>query len=75
MIGRRVRLPMRIERAIDFTLAIGVSGKHRFALVLSTTTWAGTATKVFVITGSRAVRDGGRLVLPELLVDDGGCDG
>jgi hypothetical protein len=76
MIGQRVRLPMRIDRAVDFTIAIGVSGKHRFSLLLSpAATWTGTVKKVFVVTGSRTVHSGGRLVLPELLVDDGSCDG
>jgi len=74
MIGQRVRLRMRIERAVDFTLSMGVSDGRRFAIVLSPAdAWSGEIAKTFTVMGSRSVRVGGRAQLPELLLDDSGA--
>jgi hypothetical protein len=73
LIDHHVRLRVvRIERTVDFGLAIGVSGKERFAIVLAPdAVWTGDATKTFTVMGSRAVRiSGGRSQLPELLLDE-----
>lgn len=73
MIGQRVRLRMRIERAVDFTLSMGVSDGRRFAIVLSPdAVWSGEIAKTFTVMGSRSLRVGGRAQLPELLLDDTG---
>ncbi len=72
LIGRQVRLPMRVERAIDFTDALATVGGRQFVLTMSPDAiWTGVRPHTFVVLGSTTVPLGGRTVLPHLLLDDG----
>ena len=72
MIGRQVRLPMRVERAIDFTDALATVGGRQFVLTMSPDAiWTGVRPHTFVVLGFKTVPLGGRTVLPHLLLDDG----
>ena len=77
MLGQRVTIVegVAIDRAIDFTEVIVVAGARRFAVVMPPDRrWSGRARHTFRVLGSTRVPLLGRTVLPELLLENDGCE-
>ncbi len=73
-IGQRVRVTARVERTIDFTEAVVVAGGERFAVMLGPDQlWSGEAERPFTVMGWQAVKLGGSVTLPELVLESSGC--
>ena len=75
-IGERVRLSARVERSIDLMTALVTSKGARFVVVLGPDQiWDGERVLVFRVMGSTQVALGGRVTLPQLLLEpDETCD-
>lgn len=75
-LGRRVSLACRPVRRIDFTRTLVVASEERFVIVGSPDLVpCGPNTSTFTVIGSSGVKIAGRIVLPELLLDEGGETG
>lgn len=69
LLGRRVRLRVRLLRALSFDEWLVTAGEQRFVVLAAPhTRWVGE--HVFVVTGSTIAPVHGRTALPELLLDD-----
>jgi hypothetical protein len=69
MLGQRVRLRVRPERALSFTEWLVAAGGQRFVInAAPDTNW--TQDHAFLITGTTLAPLHGRTALPQLVVDD-----
>ncbi len=75
-LGERVSMSARIERSIDLMTALVTSKGARFVVVLGPDQiWDGERVRVFRVMGSTQVALGGRVTLPQLLLEaDEACD-
>jgi hypothetical protein len=74
--GERVRMSARVERSIDLMTALVTAKGARFVVVLGPDqSWDGEREHVFRVMGSTDVALGGRVTLPQLLLEpDDTCD-
>ncbi len=71
LLGERVRLRAKIERAIDLTRVLVRAGGRRFLVNLRPTRlWSGVATRTFVVLGQALAPIHGETELVELMLDD-----
>lgn len=75
LLGRRVRLAARMDRALDFTDAVLTADGASVVVTMSPdAAWSGTQLHTFEVIGSQSVALHGRAVLPHLaLADEYSC--
>lgn len=74
--GERVRMSARVERSLDLMTALVTAKGARFVVVLGPDQiWEGERVRVFRVMGSTQAALGGRVTLPQLLLEaDETCD-
>ncbi len=71
LLGKRVRLTAKIERAVDTTRVLVRAGGRVFLVNLSPTRiWSGAATLNFVVLGQAVVPVHGKTMMVELMLDE-----
>lgn len=73
-LGQRVRLRARVERALDLTTALVTAGGRSFVVLVGPDRlWQGERLQVFSVMGSTVAPLGGKVALPQLLLDTDPC--
>jgi len=70
-LGQRVRMKGHVELSVDLMTAVIRAGGQRFAVVVGPDRlWEGDQERTFTVMGSTTVAMGGKVTMPQLLLED-----